>query len=204
MDRLFALVLDEVEQRDDSAKTVVCIASDHGEMLGDHGDVDKSKPWEGSAHVPLMCSGPGIQKGKTVSLPVATFDMAGTFMDYADAVPEPHMTTRSFRGLLEGREGAENDYRPFVSSGLSNFRMVVQQMKPDGKQYKYICCQGSCPNPPSTAPKPKDEGSFVEMLIDIVADPYDMHDLAPTHRDIVGQLRPLLPPLYADGCGALN
>ena len=28
-----------------------------GEMLGDHGDVDKSKPWEGSAHVPLMCAG---------------------------------------------------------------------------------------------------------------------------------------------------
>ena len=139
-------------------------------MLGDHGDEDKSKPWEGSAHVPLMCSGPGIQKGQTITIPVATMDMAGTFMDYADAIAEPHMTTRSFRGLLEGKPGAVQEYRQFVSSGLSNFRMVVQQI--GDKQYKYICCQGSCPNPPSTAPTPKDPEGFVEILIDIVADPY--------------------------------
>ena len=43
-------------------------------MLGDHGDVDKSKPWEGSAHVPLMCMGPGIVEGQTVTTPVATMD----------------------------------------------------------------------------------------------------------------------------------
>ena len=29
----------------------------------------------------------------------------------------------------------------------------------------------SCPNAPSTAPAPKDPEGFVEMLIDIVADP---------------------------------
>jgi arylsulfatase A-like enzyme len=145
-----------------------------------------------------MCAGPGILKGKTVSTPVATMDMAGTFMDYADATPEPHMTTRSFRGILEGKAGAIEDYRPYVSSGLSNFRMVVQQM--GEKQYKYICCQGSCPNPPSTAPMPKDPEGFVEMLIDIIADPYDMKDLAPTHRDVVEKMRPMLPEAYAHGC----
>jgi hypothetical protein len=31
----------------------------------------------------------------------------------------------------------------------------------------------------------------------------DMHDLAPKMRDIVNQLRPLLPASYASGCGAL-
>ena len=46
-----------MERQGETDKTVVCIASDHGEMLGDHGDVDKSKPWEGSAHVPLICAG---------------------------------------------------------------------------------------------------------------------------------------------------
>ena len=55
-------------------------------------------------------------------------------------------------------------------------------------------------NPPSTAPMPKDPEGYVEMLIDIVADPYDMHDLAPTKRDIVNELRPLLPAVYAQGC----
>ena len=146
----------------------------------------------------LFVTGPGILKGKTVSVPVATMDMAGTFMDFASAVPEPHMTTQSFRGLLEGKPDAVSTYRPYVSSGLSNFRMVVQQI--GSKQYKYICCQGPCPNPPSTAPAPKDPEGYVEMLLDIIADPYDMHDLAPVTRDVVALLRPLLPKAYADGC----
>ena len=47
---------------------------------------------------------------------------------------------------------------------------------------------------------PKDPEGYVEMLIDIIADPYDMHDLAPTNRAIVNELRPLLPAVYAQGC----
>ena len=79
-------------------------------------------------------------------------------------------------------------------------RCRFERTRTGEKQYKYICCQGSCPNPPSTAPMPKDPEGYVEMLIDIVADPYDMHDLAPTKRDIVNELRPLLPGVYAQGC----
>ena len=119
-----------------------------------------------------------------------------------------------------------SSYRTFVSSGLANFRLVVKQMQDevdgvdgvdgedgeDGakgtsstKQFKYICCKGPCPNAPSTAPTPAGgESGYVEMLIDIIADPYDMHDLAPTKPDIVKQLRALLPPDYASGCGALS
>ena len=239
-------------------KTVVCIASDHGEMLGDHGDVDKSKPWEGSAHVPLMCMGPGIKAGATITTPVATMDMSGrlrfkdgsqlkrynmyefqnlgpevvytcrpsiftliylfktfdqkppshtypgTFIDYAGATPAPGMTTQSFRPLLEGKPGAAQAYRSFVSSGLSKFRMVVWQDPATQKQWKYICCKGDCPGAPSTAPKPKKRGDFVEMLIDIIADPYDMHDLAPQNRAVVQRLQKLLPAEYATGCEALN
>ena len=42
-------MLDEVETQGQTNNTLVCITSDHGEMLGDHGVIDKSKPWEGSA-----------------------------------------------------------------------------------------------------------------------------------------------------------
>ena len=114
------------------------------------------------------------------------------------------MTTQSFRPLLEGRPGAGTAYRPFVSSGLNNFRMVVWQDPDTQQQWKYICCQGKCPNPPSTAPEPKTPNSFVEMLIDIVADPYDMHDMAPHNRPVVQRLQKLLPAEYAAGCTALN
>ena len=40
------------------------------------------------------------------------------------------------------------------------------------------------------------------MLIDILADPYDMHDLAPdkAYAAVVKRMRALLPPAYAAGC----
>ena len=34
-----------VEELGDTNNTIVCISSDHGELLGDHGDWAKSKPW---------------------------------------------------------------------------------------------------------------------------------------------------------------
>ena len=81
--------------------------------------------------------------------------------------------------------------------------MVVQEV--GGRQLKYICCMGTCPNPPSTAPAPRKttSGNWTEMLIDIVADPYDMADLAPSNRAVVDKLRPLLPLAYAAGCAGL-
>ena len=82
LDRLFGLVLDEVKAQEGGslANTVVCFASDHGEMLGDHGDSGKTMPWQGSAGVPLMCAGPGIRAGGLVDIPVATIDLGATFV----------------------------------------------------------------------------------------------------------------------------
>ena len=201
LDRLFGQILNEVARARELDATVVCVASDHGEMLGDHGDAGKSKPWEASARVPLICGGPGILRNHTVTQPVATMDLAGTFMDLASATPAPDMTTVSLRALLEDPDPPGGSYRRHVSSGLDNWRMVVREL--NGTQYKYICCRGPCPGSPSTAPRPR-PGGYVEILIDVVADPYDMRDLAPERRGVVDVLRPLLPEGYAKGCGGLG
>ena len=36
---------------------MICIASDHGEMLFDRSVTAKSKPWSSASSVPLICSG---------------------------------------------------------------------------------------------------------------------------------------------------
>lgn len=79
--------------------------------------------------------------------------------------------------------------------------------QPDGTQYKYICCKGACPSAPSSFPQPKDPESkteWVQGLIDIVKDPYDMTDLSAAQPGIVKKLRALLPADYAAGCGTLR
>lgn len=192
LDRLFKVVLDEVEAQGELENTLVVATSDHGEMLGDHGDTEKSKPWQGSAAVPLVVAGPGVPQGRVVESPVGTLDLVGTFLDYAGVRPDPSMDTVTLRGVLD--PSANITYRPFISSGLSNFRMVVKEL--NGTSYKYICCHGPCPNAPSTAPKPSTANAYVQMLIDVAADPFDMKDLSNERPEVVSAL---LPHLVQEG-----
>ena len=68
LDRLFGQLMGAVGSVA-MTKTIVCISSDHGEMHGDHSDTAKSRPWEPSSVVPLVCAGPGtcIAPGRTVA-----------------------------------------------------------------------------------------------------------------------------------------
>merc|ERR1712039_4852 len=98
-------------------------------------------------------------------------------------------TTVSMRSLLEANSSA-TPYRDHISSGLSNFRVVIKEI--GGVSYKYICCKGQCPNPPSTAPAVSKSG-WMHMLIDVKADPFDMKDLSASKPDVVASLQALLP-----------
>ena len=207
IDVLFQRVMDEIRTQGELDKTIVCMTSDHGELLGDHGDFDKSKPWQSSVGVPLVCAGPGIASGKVVHAPVGTVDLAATFLDYASATLPAGMTSRSMRQLLDANASkpanAPHMPRTFVKSGLGNWRLVVQVDPVNGKSYKLICCQGECPEAPSTAPKPNSKG-FTRMLIAVDDDPYDMHDLSADESmsTILKRMLPLLPVEYTDGCSS--
>ena len=121
LDRLFGVVLDAVKARGNAVEndTVACFFSDHGEMLNDHDDIDKSKPWQGALNVPLVCAGPGIRSNMTLDVPVATVDIGATMLDIAGAwrYRDANMTAKSFRGLLEGA-GRQTRNRTVVHSGL--------------------------------------------------------------------------------------
>ena len=45
LDKWMGEYLKTIEELGDTNNTIVCISSDHGELLGDHGDWAKSKPW---------------------------------------------------------------------------------------------------------------------------------------------------------------
>eukprot|EP01059_Diplonema_ambulator_P011362 TRINITY_DN21308_c0_g1_i2.p1 TRINITY_DN21308_c0_g1~~TRINITY_DN21308_c0_g1_i2.p1 ORF type:complete len:338 (+),score=113.28 TRINITY_DN21308_c0_g1_i2:326-1339(+) len=199
IDSFFEQIINKVEQLGELEETIVCISSDHGEMLNDHNDTGKTLPWQGSASVPLICSGPGITKNVTRAFPVGTLDLSATFLDYAGVSLGVNMTSVSLRGVLEG--GPASSYKPYVSSGLNQWRMVVKNTTSDAGvvgSYKYICCQGACPSAPTTAPGPTN--GWTQMLINVEADEFDMHDIAPQNPQLVEHLRPLLPPLYSEGC----
>jgi arylsulfatase A-like enzyme len=128
LDALFGAILDELDNLGERNNTIICFSSDHGEMLGDHGLVGKTVPWQGSASIPLICSGPSILSGQVIHRPVSTKDLGATFLDYAiNALPDvrdswlpPPASSRSLRSLLE--TGKDDDYHSIWPFGLAGGR----------------------------------------------------------------------------------
>jgi hypothetical protein len=170
IDRLVGKLINKLESSGQLANTVIAVAADHGEMLGDYNKYAKSMPWDGSARVPLIFKGPGIQAGKVSSIPATTLDIIGTFLDVAGAKATANMTTQSMWPFLSGNGEADEGTRDFISSGLGsetfmgehdneavsskrrphpppggrfNWRMVVKQMNATST-LKLICCPTGC------------------------------------------------------------
>jgi N-acetylglucosamine-6-sulfatase len=66
--------------------TMIMFLSDNGWLQGEHRVTgDKFLPYEESIRIPLIISGPGVPKGKTVRGQVANIDFAPTLLDAANA-----------------------------------------------------------------------------------------------------------------------
>lgn len=61
--------------------TLVVLWSDHGQNFGEHRNWRKQSLWEESTRVPLIFSGPGIQKGKSCHRTVSLLDIYPTLTD---------------------------------------------------------------------------------------------------------------------------
>ena len=125
-----ALVDDECDRN-----TVILFTSDHGEELGDHHLFRKSRPYAGSAHIPMILSAPesllGIQHGKAVSAVTELRDVMPTLLDAAGAPIPDGVEGRS---LLPLARGEETRVRPYLHGehaygALSNHWIVTETDK---------------------------------------------------------------------------
>jgi uncharacterized sulfatase len=81
--------------------TIVIFWSDHGYLLGQHGQWMKQTLFEGSARNPLIFAGPGIAKGKASRRTVELLDIYPTLADLCGLADAPkNLAGRSLRLLL--------------------------------------------------------------------------------------------------------
>ncbi len=79
VDEQVGRLLQELQQRGLAERTVVAVAADHGEGLGDHGEQTHGLLlYEPTLRVPLLLRGPGLSAGKVSRTPVALGDRAPT------------------------------------------------------------------------------------------------------------------------------
>lgn len=174
IDRLCGELIDVVKERGELENTLIVYASDHGEMMGDHGLYGKSKPDMASVHIPLVIDASCLD-GKaalTNTTPVELQDLAATFLDYAGIPMADSLESMSLRPVVEGHKEKVRDYaiseliRPNPCGLINSFGTIT-----DGR-WKFIMATGQ-----------------PDRLYDISIDPFETNDVAAENPEIVENLR---------------
>lgn len=110
VDFFLGKLLDEMDRLGLTNNTMVIFTSDHGEMLGNHGMIEKNTLYEEAVHVPLLMRFPReIAAGTIVSTPVSHRDVFATILDYLGAQKQSS-DGASLRPLIEGRVPSGVEY----------------------------------------------------------------------------------------------
>ncbi|MCH8294962.1 sulfatase-like hydrolase/transferase, partial [Candidatus Poribacteria bacterium] len=108
-------ILDTLEETGQREQTVIIFTSDHGEMLGDHGLIQKGcRFYEGLVRVPLIFSWPGqFERGLRSDALVELLDKTPTLLELAGLEVPEQMQGRSLLPILKGEADADS-HRDFV------------------------------------------------------------------------------------------
>lgn len=131
-------LLDVLEENGLRDETIVIFTSDHGEMLGEKGMIQKRSLYEWSSRIPLFIDIPGAAPVQ-IDTPVSLLDVPATLIDIAGQAPVRPMEGRS---LLPAIHGAELEVVPVISEyhgeGIMRPSFIVRL-----GDWKYHYCQGS-------------------------------------------------------------
>ncbi len=95
-------VLDKLEETGLDKNTIVVFTSDHGYHLGEHGHWMKRTLFDNGTRIPLIVSGPGINKNeKIMDAPIEMIDIYPTLMDLTGKKTPSFVSGKSFASLLK-------------------------------------------------------------------------------------------------------
>jgi arylsulfatase A-like enzyme/Flp pilus assembly protein TadD len=104
-----------------SRPTVVIVTADHGEALGDHGELTHGMfAYEETLRVPLIVArivpGGGATRGRVIESPARHIDIAPTVLEALGVTPDPSISGASLLGVI--RDGSGPD-RPSYFEAMS-------------------------------------------------------------------------------------
>ncbi len=112
IDDQLARLLDALEATGQLERTVILFTSDHGEMLGDHGLIEKGcRFYDGLVRVPMIWSWPGrVQAPARSDALVMALDIAPTLLDVAGLETPAEMQGKSLWPMLEGKAALDRHH----------------------------------------------------------------------------------------------
>jgi arylsulfatase A-like enzyme len=169
-DRALGELLQALAERGRLERALVLVAGDHGEALGDHGELSHGVLlYQPTLRVPLIAAGPGVVRGGVVRAPVGLVDVMPTLLDAAGLAPADAADGRSLWPALGGA-GADAERRLYAESFVPRYDYGWSELRAlrEGP-YKYVA-----------APRPE--------LYDLSSDPGETRNLATSRPERAGRM----------------
>ena len=167
-DALVGRVYDAVQALGLAENTYFIFASDHGELALEHQEWYKMSFYEGSVRVPLIVTGPGVERGLRLRNLVSLIDICPTFMEMA-GLPQPEtLDGESLLPLITGgrAESRDSAYACFTGITLNTSGYMLRK-----GEWKYVAYVG-----------------YPSQLFDIETDPGELDDVCAARPDIAARM----------------
>lgn len=215
IDRNIGNLIEFLKEKGQYDNTILIYSSDHGEMLGDKDRFYKSVPYRGSVNIPLIISGPGVEKNQLCNTNAQLHDLAATILDFADMKFERETDSISLKSLAQG--SADGQIRDYQLSALHNsqqhkgvyedYEEYAQYQKRQGVSAKHMERFKAEMN--LTAGDPINKYNFGKNwdciifedyklimydtgkleLYDVIHDPYELEDISLENPQVVERLK---------------
>jgi len=154
MDAQIGRIIAALESAGQAENTIIFFTSDHGMAVGSHGLLGKQNMYEHTINVPLIAAGPGIAAGRETAAQCYLRDLFPTVCELCGIAAPREIDGRSFAEVLK-RPEAKGPHDYVIGYFTDTQRMIR------GERYKLI----------------RYPQIGREQLFDVVADPYELHDL---------------------------
>ena len=152
-------ILSALNRSGQTDNTTVVYASDHGDMMGDHGFWTKQVMYEASAGIPMIAAGPGIPEGKRVGTGTSLIDLAATVVDVTDLLDDTNdpFPGRSLRLIAwEDDDPNRTVFSEYHDGGSTTGAFMVRWA-----HWKFVCYVG-----------------HDAQLFNLALDPHELRNLA--------------------------
>lgn len=130
--RLFS----DLEEKGRMEKTLVVLTADHGESLGEHGELTHSYfAYNSTLHVPLIVAGPGIRASR-VSECVSHIDIFPTVCELLGIKTPATLQGESLAPLIKGKKATAKarpiyieSLEPYLNKGCAPLRGFIEDQK---------------------------------------------------------------------------